>query len=96
MDSKRRVIVKVLGATPVIPVIGCVRAGQREGAALFPTDVAELEKSIKAGFGGSFLVNAHLQSNGLTYANIEHRGNRYLVTSTDLIDWKIVSSSISV
>jgi len=52
-----------------------------------------IEKSIKAGFGGGFTVRTHRQSNGLTYAEIEHVGNRYTVVSADLVDWKIMSSA---
>lgn len=52
-----------------------------------------IQKSIKAGFGGGFSVLAHSQSNGLTYAEIEHVGNRYLVVSADLVDWTITGSA---
>jgi len=52
-----------------------------------------IEKSIKAGFGGGFSVRTHRQAKGLTYAEIEHVGNRYTVVSADLLDWKIMSSA---
>ncbi len=52
-----------------------------------------IQKSIKAGFGGGFSVLAHSQSNGLTYAEIEHVGNRYLVVSANLVDWTIMGSA---
>jgi predicted GNAT superfamily acetyltransferase len=63
-------------------------AANEQGAAMN----ARIEKSIKASFGGGFSVQAHTQSAGLTYANIEHFGNRYKVASADLLDWKIVSA----
>jgi len=50
-----------------------------------------INKSIKAGFGDGFSVRAHRQSHGLTYAEIEHVGNRYSVVSADLVDWKLRS-----
>ncbi|MBP6019854.1 MAG: twin-arginine translocation signal domain-containing protein [Burkholderiaceae bacterium] len=52
-----------------------------------------VEKSIKASFGGGFSVESHSQSGKLTHATIENFGNRYAVTSTDLLDWKIVAPS---
>ena len=56
---------------------------------------SRIEKSIKASFGGGFSVRAHTQSGGLTCADIEHLGNRYAVASADLLDWKVVGSSLS-
>lgn len=56
---------------------------------------SRIEKSIKASFGGGFSVRAHTQSDGLICADIEHLGNRYEVASADLLDWKIVRSSLS-
>lgn len=50
-----------------------------------------IEKSIKAGFGGGFALRGHRRSGGLTYAEIEHRGNRYTVSSADHVDWSIIS-----
>ena len=53
---------------------------------------AQIEKSIKAGFGGGFALRGHRQSEGMIYAEIEHQGNRYTVASADRIDWKILSA----
>jgi hypothetical protein len=61
-----------------------------------PDSVSDIEKSIRADFGGGFLLLTHAQSNGLTYADIEHVGNRYVVASADLLDWKIVLSDRSL
>ena len=47
-----------------------------------------------AASGGGFSVRDYSQSNGRTYANIEHFGNRYAVASADLLDWKIVKASL--
>lgn len=95
MIIKRRDFVKgCAAAAGVLLLPGMAHALKGEnapGAAAAGTD-SRIEKSIKAGFGGGFSVQSHSRSNGLTYANIEHLGNRYAVASADLLDWKIVRS----
>lgn len=54
---------------------------------------SRIEKSIKASFGDGFSVRDFMQSKGRTIANIEHFGNRYKVSSTNLLDWKIEKAS---
>ncbi|CAG9933311.1 twin-arginine translocation signal domain-containing protein [Candidatus Nitrotoga arctica] len=97
MDIKRRDFVKVCAAACVLLLPGIASASKDENANNAPaSDVdARIEKSIKASFGGGFSVRAHTQSGGLTRAGIEHFGNQYEVTSADLLDWKIVKSSLS-
>ena len=96
MDIERREFVKGLAAASLLLLPGggaCAREGTSNS---LPSSDADLwiEKSIKAAFGGGFSVRAHTQSDGLTYADIEHFGNRYAVASADLLDWKIVGSSL--
>ena len=99
MDIERRDVFKVerrdffkgCAASSVLLLVGMDNAATAQQA---PVSAANVEKSIKASFGGSFSVQAHAHSHGLTYANIEHSGNRYAVASADLLDWKIVRSSV--
>jgi hypothetical protein len=96
MDIKRRDFVKCAAASVLLlPGIAIAATGGNANDA--PASGADLyiEKSIKASFGGGFSVRAHTRSDGLTHADIEHFGNRYTVASADLLDWKIVGSSLS-
>jgi hypothetical protein len=97
MDIKRRDFVKGCAAASVLLLPGIASAATGENANNAPASGTDshIEKSIKASFGGGFSVRAHAQSDGLTYADIEHFGNRYAVTSADLLDWKVVRSSLS-
>ena len=97
MDIKRRDFVKGCTAASVLWLVGIDSAAKDENADSTTASSAnsQVEKSIKASFGSGFSVLAHTQSNGLTYADIEHAGNRYAVASVDLLDWKIVRSSLS-
>ncbi|NYT44910.1 twin-arginine translocation signal domain-containing protein [Alcaligenaceae bacterium] len=92
MNINRRDFVKGCAAASVLLVPGIASVAQAASANT-PATSADLniEKSIKASFGGGFSLQAHTESNGLTYAKIEHFGNRYAVTSTDLLDWTIVA-----
>jgi hypothetical protein len=92
MEIKRRDFVKVCGAASVLFLPGIASSARCE-IANSGVD-SHIEKSIKASFGGGFSVCAHTESDGLTYADIEHFGNRYAVISADLMDWKIVGSSL--
>ena len=93
MEIKRRDFVKGCGTACVLLLPGVASSARCE----IPNSGVDshIEKSIKASFGGGFSVRAHTQSDGLTYADIEHFGNRYAVASADLLDWKIVGSSLS-
>ncbi len=97
MDFKRRDFVKGCAAASVLLLPGIASAANGENTNKAPASGADsqIEKSIKASFGGGFSVRAHTESGGLTYAEIEHFGTRYAVASADLLDWKIVRSSLS-
>jgi hypothetical protein len=102
MDIKRRDFVKGCALASVLLLPSIASAAKGENASNAPASGADLhiddlhiEKSIKASFGGGFSVRTHTQSDGLTYADIEHFGNRYAVASADMLDWKIVGSSLS-
>lgn len=60
-----------------------------------PVERAVIEDSIKANFGAGFQVFAQHQKAGLVQARIEHLENQYLVQSSNLRDWTILSSSVS-
>lgn len=94
MNVKRRDFFKGCAAASILLLPGVASAakgGNIDSAAALAAD-AQIEKSIKAGFGGGFSLRTHRQSGGLTYADIEHLGNRYTVASADLLDWRIVGS----
>jgi anaerobic selenocysteine-containing dehydrogenase len=97
MEIKRRDFVKGCAAACALLLAGVDSAAKGENANNAPASDTDsyIEKSIKASFGGGFLVRAHTQSDGLTYADIEHLGNQYAVASADLLDWKIVRSTLS-
>ncbi len=95
MNIQRRDFIKGCATASVLMVPGIASAATRLNYNKASGQGADLriQKSIKAGFGGGFSVLAHSQSNGLTYAEIEHVGNRYLVVSADLVDWTITGSA---
>lgn len=97
MEIKRRDFVNGCAAASALLLVGIDRAATGENANNAPASGGDscIEKSIKASFGGGFSVRAYTQSDGLTYADIEHFGNRYAVASADLLDWKIIRSSLS-
>jgi hypothetical protein len=97
MGIKRRDFVQGCAAASALLLPGIASAAKGRSANNAPTSAADahIEKSIKASFGGGFSVRAHSQSGGLTYADIEHFANQYAVASADLLDWKIVRSSLS-
>jgi len=93
MDIRRRDFIKGCAAACALSLPGIAGAAALAGDHGAPAaDAGRIEKSIKAGFGGGFSLRSHARSGGLTYADIEHLGNRYTVASTDLLDWKIVGA----
>lgn len=92
MNIQRRDFFKGCATACVLMVPGIASAVTSRNNDKTPIQGADLrvEKSIKAGFGGGFSVRAHGRSHGLTYAEIEHVGNRYTVVSADLVVWKTV------
>ena len=91
---RRRDLFKGCAASSVLLLVGMDNVAKAATVHRAPVSGANIEKSIKASFGGSFSVQAHAQSHGRTYAHIEHNGNRYAVASADLLEWKIVRSSV--
>ena len=98
MDISRRHLVKACAAASILLLPGIARAAKHQNAnnATISAANSHIEKSIRANFGGGFSVRTHTQLGGLTYAEIEHVGNRYVVASADLLDWKIVLSDGSL
>ena len=97
MEIKRRDFVNGCAAASALLLTGIGSAAKGENASNAPASGADsyIKKSIRASFGGGFSVRAYTQSDGLTYADIEHFGNQYTVASADLLDWKIVRSALS-
>ncbi|WP_439924500.1 twin-arginine translocation signal domain-containing protein [Nitrobacter sp. JJSN] len=95
MDIQRRDFVKGCATASILllPGIASAATGKKANKASAPESPSDIEKSIKASFGGGFSVGDHTQSGGRTRATIEHFGNRYTVVSPDLLDWKIVEAS---
>jgi len=94
MDIERRDFVKGCATFSVLLLPGVAIAASGENTNRASASRSQVEKSIKANFGGGFSVRDYSQSNGRTYANIEHFGNRHAVASADLLDWKIVKASL--
>jgi hypothetical protein len=96
VDIKRRDFVKGCAAASAVLLAGIARAVKGENANNAAAGGrSSIEKSIKANFGGGFSLWTYTQSGGLIYAHIEHCGNHYAVASADLLDWKIVRTSLS-
>ena len=97
MEIKRRDFINGCAAASALLLANIDSAAEGENANNAPASGvdSDIEKSIKASFGGGFSVRAHTQSDGLTYAAIEHFGNQYVVASADLLDWRIVRSGLS-
>jgi|SRR5579862_3234773 len=97
MQIKRRDFVNGCIAASALLLAGIDSAAKRENGsnAPAPTLDSHIEKSIQASFGGGFSVRSYTQSDGVTYADIEHFENQYTVASADLLDWEIVRSSLS-
>ena len=94
MDIQRRDFIKgcVTASVLLLPGIANAVTHKKTNKAALKSK-SRIEKSIKASFGDSFSVRDYTQSNGRTIANIEHSGNRYKVSSTNLLDWKIEEAS---
>lgn len=70
MDIKRRDFVKGCATVSVLLLPGAASAASGENTNRAPaaTSRSQVEKSIKANFGGGFAVRDYSQSNGRTYA----------------------------
>jgi hypothetical protein len=94
MDIQRRDFIKgcVTASVLLLPGIANAATHKKTNKEALKSK-SRIEKSIKASFGDSFSVRDFTQSKGRTIANIEHSGNRYKVSSTNLLDWKIEEAS---
>lgn len=96
---KRREFLKHTGITSFLLASGSVLFAKLLPDASLrtsPPDVAQaIEKAIKAGFGEGFRVLSFQDHDRRIHAEIEHLENRYTVTSGDLLEWKILASSVS-
>ena len=90
MDFTRREFVKGFAATAALVGSGFSLANNQAVA-----DKVVIEKAIKASFGGGFSLISYSRSGSVTQAKIENFGNQYTVTSMNLLDWKIIKSSLS-
>ncbi len=90
MGFTRRQFVKGIAATAAFMGSGFATAHSDTVASK-----ADIEKSIKASFGGGFSLISFSKSGAITQAKIENFGNQYTVTSVNLLDWKIIQSSLS-
>lgn len=95
---KRREFLKHTGITSFLLASGSVLfAKLLPDASLQAStpDVARtIEKAIKAGFGAGFRVLSFQDQGRQIHAEIEHLENRYTVASGDLLEWKILASSV--
>ncbi|MES2585654.1 MAG: twin-arginine translocation signal domain-containing protein [Pseudomonadota bacterium] len=90
MSFTRRDFIKSLAATAALMGSASAIASSDSVASK-----AAIEKSIKASFGGGFSLISYSKSGATTQAKIENFGNQYTVTSMNLLDWKIIQSSLS-
>ena len=94
MDIQRRAFIKgcVTASVLLLPGIADAATHKKTNKAGLKSK-SRIEKSIKADFGDGFSVRDFTESKGRTIANIENAGNRYKVSSTNLLDWKIEEAS---
>ena len=94
MNLKRRDFVGACAATFAYFGSGFVIAASGSSSSS-AAGRAAIEKSIKASFGGGFSLLSYSMTGSSTSAKIENSGNQYTVTSVNLLDWKIIKSSLS-
>lgn len=96
---KRREFLKLTGMTSFLLASGHILFAKLLPDAPVQTSspdvVQAIEKAIKAGFGEGFRVLSFKDYDRQIHAEIEHLENRYTVTSGDLLEWKILASSVS-
>ncbi len=90
MGFTRREFAKSLAATAALIASGFAIATSDSIASR-----VAIEKAIKASFGGGFSLVSYAKSGSEIQAKIENFGNQYTVTSVNLLDWKIIQSSLS-
>ncbi len=96
MNSQRRRFMQACGAASAMMLPGLAGASRLPGpdahSSAGPSS-AQIEKSIKAGFGGGFSVRSHRCDGRLVHADIQHAGTCYRVVSQDLFDWHVVATT---
>lgn len=96
---KRREFLKHTGITSFLLASGSILFAKwlpDSSLQASPPDVAQaIEKAVKAGFGAGFRVLSFQDHGEQIHAEIEHLENRYTVASGDLLEWKILASSVS-
>jgi len=69
-----------------------LRLDEIRATATYPT-IHEIEHSIKIGFGSGFSLDEVKLKGNQVLCLIEHEQNVYLVSSSDLVDWKILQAN---
>ena len=100
MDLKRRALAKLflsaIAFTGLSPLFAVAQTRSDESVKSGQTvSEDQLEKSIKASFGGGFSVLSHSKTDGVTFAKIENFGNQYTVSSKNMLDWEIIESTLN-
>ncbi|MGB3835940.1 hypothetical protein [Castellaniella sp.] len=95
MNSRRRTFMQVCAGAAGVSLVPGMAAAWPEGRlmpVLANSSPDQVEKSIKAGFGGGFTVYQQARGKGTIQATIGHGSRRYVVVSNNLLDWAVVSS----
>jgi hypothetical protein len=95
MDIQRREFIKgcLTASVLLLPGIAYATTHKKHKKKSKAGIRSRIETSIKASFGDGFSVRDFTHSKGRTTANIENSGNRYKVSSPNLLDWKIEEAS---
>ncbi|MFZ7092540.1 hypothetical protein [Primorskyibacter sp. 2E233] len=95
MDRRQFIITASVasGALPGVLPAGSCEGQQFAKATLSPEYLGQVANAVRVNFGPGFrVISAKPQTRKLA-AVIENRGNRFLVVSTDLKRWEIVTST---
>ncbi len=96
---KRRNFIKVTGSLTALLIGGLVfRVENHISTQAKPSEndvFSAIDESIKVNFGSGFQLKSYKKEAGKVISEIEHLENHYLVVSTDLHEWSIISSSIT-
>ncbi|MFT0531244.1 twin-arginine translocation pathway signal protein [Castellaniella hirudinis] len=90
MNIRRRTFMQACGGAAGASLLPGMAVG-RTAPALADASPAQVEKSIKAGFGGGFSVYRQARGQDGIQATIGHGSRRYVVVSNNLLDWAVVS-----
>ena len=93
----RRNLIKTFGALAgslsYLPFAGFASATANVPERPGPQMVKRIATSIQASFGQEFRVISSETDMKMTTSLIKHQGNVYQVTSTDLVEWRIIKST---